>query len=144
MRGETQYSKRNVSVAQAEDAIVDVLKKYGDAGTEAVKVAVRKTARSGAKSLNTTAAETIHGRRHKYEKSWKAKITEETTGINAVLYSTQPGLAHLLEHGHDIKYLGGNKSAESGSAKAYPHIEKVEGELEHVLIDNIEKEVGKI
>lgn len=137
-------SNMTVTAAQAGDAIIETLKKYGDAGSEAVKKAVKKTAKEGAKELNSSAAATIHGRRHKYEKSWKAKITEETTRVEAILYSTQPGLPHLLEFGHEIKYLGGNIHAGSGKAQAYPHIEKVEKELSEELVANIEKEVEKI
>lgn len=144
MRGETQYSKKTVTAAQAGDAIIETLKKYGDAGSEAVKKAVKKTAKAGAKELNSSAAATIHGRRHKYEKSWKTKVSEGATNIEATLYSNQPGLAHLLEFGHEIKYLGGNIHAGSGKAKAYPHIEKVEKELSEELVANIEKEVEKI
>lgn len=133
-----------ISADQLTVTVKKILEEYGDEGTAAVQRAGTKMGKLGAKMVNASASSVIHGRRGKYEKSWTSKTTAHRMGIEAVIYSTQPGLPHLLEHGHAITYLGGIKSKGPGRASAYPHIAKVDEELAELFPKEIEKEISKI
>ena len=68
----------------------------------------------------------------KYKKSWKNKTTSENANtIQVTVYSSVPGLPHLLEHGHAKR--GG------GRVSAIPHIAPAEEAAEEKLLKDIEK-----
>ena len=144
MRGETRYSKRTVTPEQLAAAIQTICSEYGEEVTEAVIIAGRKATRETAKDVNASASSKIHGRRGKYEGSWKSKFTAQRLGFEGVVYSTQPGLAHLLEKGHRITYLAGNKSKGPGHARAIPHIAEVDERLPEKLETEIERQLSKL
>lgn len=133
-----------ISADQLTATVKRILEEYGDQGTLAVQRAGAQMGKLGAKMVNASASSVIHGRRGKYEKSWTSKTTMQRMGVEAVIYSNQPGLPHLLEHGHSITYLGGVKSKGPGHASAYPHIAKVDEELAELFPKEIEREISKI
>lgn len=137
-------SNVKVSADQLASTINQILTKYGDEANSAIIRAGRKTSKETAKDVNAAASSVIHGRRGKYEKSWKSQFKEQRLGFEAVVYSTQPGLPHLLEHGHFIKYLGGVKSKGSGHARAIPHIAQVDEQVPDKLEKAIRVEVEKL
>lgn len=137
-------SNIKIDTADLEATIKATMTLYGTQGTEAIKRATKKTAQETAKAANDSAARRLKGKRHKYEKSWKSKVEEHWASSEAVVYSTQPGLPHLLEEGHDITYLGGNKGKGPGRSPAIPHLQQVSEAVPDMFMENIEKEVNKI
>lgn len=121
----------------------EILEKWVKENDEKIVKVTTQTTRQGAKMMNASASSVIHGRRGKYEKSWKARIEGKRLSVEGIIYSSQPGLPHLLEHGHSITYLGGNKAKGPGKARAIPHIAKTEEEINKLYEENVIKEVQK-
>ncbi len=136
-------SNKNIKVGQLAKTIDDYLTEYGEDASEAVLKAGKKTARETAQAVNASASALIHGRRGTYEKSWRSKVVTTRLTVAGVVYSTQPGLPHLLEHGHNITYLGGIKSKGPGWSPAKPHIERVDKQVPHWFEVNIQRELEK-
>ena len=137
-------SNVTIKPEQLASTIKQILDEYGDEAIAGVQRAGQKTTRETAKAVNASASSMIHGRRGKYEKSWTSEVTMSRFGVEGVVYSKQPGLPHLLEDGHAITYLGGNKSKGPGSARAIPHIKQVDDRVPEVFEANIRKEIEKI
>lgn len=137
-------ARMKVTPDQLASAIKQILNEFGDEAVEGLQRAGRKTTRETAKAVNASASSMIHGRRGKYEKSWTSDVTMSRFGVEGVVYSKQPGLPHLLEHGHAITYLGGNKSKGPGHARDIPHIQQVDDRVPEVFEANIRKEIEKL
>ena len=73
-----------------------------------------------------------------YAKSWKTKTTKKRTGAETVIYSTKPGLPHLLEYGHQVVVNGQNV----GHARAYPHIKEAEETANRLFETELERRIG--
>ena len=89
---------RNVSISEMGDAIMEELEKYSKLATDDLKAAVKETAASVRKDIQTGAPVDTG----KYKKSWSVKnMHEDSQSIGLVVHSkNRYQLAHLLEHGH--------------------------------------------
>ena len=98
------------------DAVKACLDEYKTVSTEAVKGAVRKTA----KQVKADIAANAPRRTGKYAKSWSQKVTKESASkLEMTVYSrNRYQLAHLLEKGHAKR--GG------GRVPGRPHIAPAE------------------
>lgn len=133
-----------IKADQLASTIDKYMTEFGDKATLGMQIAGQKTTKETAKMVNSSAASMIHGRRGTYEKSWKSKTALSRLSFEGVVYSSQPGLPHLLEHGHAITYLGGNKGKGPGSARAIPHIAIVDAQVPDIFENNIRKEIEKL
>ena len=109
-------------------AIEEELMKYRDLSADSVKKAVKKAGNTTKTDINASAPV----RTGKYAKSWKSKVTAETSqSISVTVHSpTRYMLAHLLEHGHAKR--GG------GRVRAIPHIAPAEEHATTELVRDIE------
>ena len=121
--------------------IQKILDEYGDDAVEAITIAGQKTTKETAKAVRANAKGM--GWRS-YPGSWTSKFTPQRFGFEAVVYSKQPGLQHLLEKGHRITYLGGVKSKGPGRARAFPHIQQVDDQVPEWLESEIRKELNRL
>ena len=96
-----------------------VLEKYVDECGKITSEAVKTAGNKGKQALNSAAASKFGGR--KYQKSWKVKLEKKRLYTVATLYSSMPGLPHLLEHGHAKR--------NGGRVEGREHIFPVEQEL---------------
>ena len=119
---------RKVSIDQMASAIEEELKKYNDLAADELKKAVKKAGKTTKEDINGSAPV----RTGRYAKSWRSKVTEETSqSIAVTVYSpTRYMLAHLLENGHAKR--GG------GRVRAIPHIAPAEEHAKEELIRDIE------
>lgn len=97
---------------QFASALEDIFDDVQYMCTEALTEAVREGAKESAKEWRENAASTFNG--SLYRKSIRYKVDKTGDEPQATVYSTMPGLPHLLEKGHAT--IGG------GRVKAYPHI----------------------
>lgn len=90
-------SKR-VKPEELPQVVGEILKTYAqdlDTGTDTV---VTKVAKAGVEALKSASQATFKG--NKYWRSWSYQVERKRIGTRCVIYSTMPGLPHLLEHGH--------------------------------------------
>lgn len=122
---------RNVSVNDMSDAIMAELEKYAGLAADELKDAVKKTAASVRKDIQSGAPVDTG----KYKKSWSVKnMHEDSESIDLVVHSrNRYQLAHLLEHGH-VKRGGGRVLAQ-------PHIAAAEDRGNEKLVQTIEQKL---
>jgi len=118
---------------QLNTAISKILQEYSDEVSINMDVMVQKACQKGAQTVRSEAATKLNGK--SYQKSWTYKVEKSRLHTDGIIYSKQPGLPHLLEHGHVIR-SGGRVT---GQARAFPHIAPVAEKL----VNEFEREVEK-
>ena len=117
-----------VSVDGLADAVIEGLEEYAKLSVDGMKKSVKDAGKLCKEEVSANAPV----RTGRYAKSWKTKVTDESSNaLTATVYSSVPGLPHLLEHGHAKR--GG------GRVRAIPHIAPAEEAAEEKLIKDIEK-----
>lgn len=109
--------------------IEKILEEYAGEVEANVGEITEKMGQQGVKLLRSSAKQTFGGSGD-YAKSWKVDTQRTRIGTSSVIYSTMPGLPHLLEHGHANR--GGGRTA------GREHIKPVEEKL----IQTFEEEVA--
>lgn len=74
----------------------------------------------------------------RYGKGWSSKKTKDQT--MTIYNRTDPGLTHLLENGHDI--IRNRKKV--GYSPAQKHIKDAEEMVKEEMVEEVEKELGKL
>lgn len=122
---------RTVSIDEMDSAIMDELEKYAELASDDLKAAVKETAASVRKDIQTGAPVDTG----KYKKSWSVKnVHEDSESIDLVVHSrNRYQIAHLLEHGHAKR--GGGRVA------AKPHIAAAEQRGNEKLVTTIEQKL---
>lgn len=122
---------RTVSIDEMDNAIMEELEKYADLAADELKAAVKETAASVRKDIQSGAPVDTG----KYKKSWSVKnIREDSESIELVVHSrNRYQIAHLLEHGHAKR--GGGRVA------AKPHIASAEQRGNEKLVQTIEQKL---
>ena len=118
-----------VTIDNLADAIMDMLEEYGDNVAEHAKEATHKVALLGVRALTSASP----GK--KYKRGWRTWSETSFMGQKETIYNDkQPGLAHLLEHGHAKR--------NGGRTKAIIHIKPVEEELIEKLQEEVQKAIN--
>ena len=122
---------QNVSIDDMDDVIMKELEQYAKLATDDMKDAVKNTAKSVKKDIESSAP-VLTGR---YKKSWAVKnISENANSIEISVHSrNRYQLTHLLEHGHAKR--GGGRVA------GKPHIAPAEEKGKQDLINAIEEKL---
>ncbi len=122
---------QNVSIDNMDDVIMKELEKYANLATDDMKDAVKDTANSVKKDIESSAP-VLTGR---YKKSWRIKkIRENANSLDVLVHSSNRyQLTHLLEFGHAKR--GGGRVA------GKPHIEPAAEKGEQDLIKAIEEKL---
>lgn len=122
---------RTVSIDEMDNAIMEELEKYANLAADDLKAAVKETAASVRKDIQSGAPVDTG----KYKKSWSVKnVREDAQSIEVVVHSrNRYQIAHLLEHGHAKR--GG------GRVPAQPHIASAEQRGNEKLVQTIEQKL---
>lgn len=138
------YATKIRTEKELEKAFGDATNAVKTATVQALEAAVDKTAKEVTKQTRDKSPR----RTGVYAKGWKSRKTEGRVGTygREVFQKEKPGLAHLLEDGHEIK--GAERFRKNKTrTDAFPHITK-DDEAEKMFVDNltteVEKELGKI
>ena len=120
-----------VSVDELASAVMKELEEYNDLALEEVKKAAQEAGKQAAEEIKGSAP-VKSGR---YAKSWKSKVTEETsTGVQVTVYSPKRYmLAHLLEHGHANRGGGRTRAIVHIKPAEENAIEKFESDIRRAL-----------
>jgi len=134
---------KKIKPDQLDKEIDAILADYESGVIRGAKTAIQKLANKGRNAVRryaraqfkrTTTKGTTSGR--KYSNGWMYKMVGASNkwAAGAVIYEAkQPGLAHLLEHGHAKE--GG------GRTKAKEHIKPVDDQLAREAISAVIKEI---
>lgn len=114
---------------QLAAAISGILDEYANDVTVSMKDAVKKVTKEGTKALKRASAQEFGN--GDYAKSWRFVYDADNIGASGVIYSSKPGLPHLLENGHLLR----NGRFWQGK----PHIKPVEDQI----VEDFEEEVIK-
>lgn len=118
------------------DAIKDVLDQYGEKVSAAMPEALKVTANETRQILRSKSPK---GKTGKYARGWQYELkTTRAGGGSLTIYNGQPGLPHLLEHGHAIRNGTGRSY---GSVPAQPHIEAANEYAQQQIIENLTKAI---
>ena len=103
--------------------IMKILEEYADDVERKSDECVRKVAQKGALALKRESPK----KSGDYSRGWTYRLENKRTGCEATLYNAdRPGLAHLLEYGHETRNGTGRTY---DPTPAYPHIQKVENQI---------------
>lgn len=108
-----------VTIDNFDQAVEKILQEYGDDITADLSEITERIGKEGVKMMRSSAS--VFNRTGKYKKSWKAKVEHGRLESVVVLYSTLPGLPHLLEYGHAKR--------NGGRVEGKEHIKPVEEKL---------------
>ncbi len=98
-------------------AIADILAEYRDATAETVGKAIENSLKEAREELQESSPRGARPAGQSYARSWRDKINrKDGIVVSGVVYSTQPQLTHLLEHGH------AKVGKKGGRTRAFPHI----------------------
>ena len=121
---------KRVTIDNLAAEISKMVNEYCEDVADGVDIATKKTAQLGVRALNAASGAKFGGKR--YRSSWTVQFEKKRLGSSAVIYSSIPGLPHLLEHGHANR--GG------GRTPGRVHISPVEQEV----IQTFEREVTSV
>ena len=86
-------------IDQLSSAIDSIMEEYADAVNRSSQDCVKAVAKSGARAVQQAAQGAFAGK--EYASGWTSRVDETRFGAVGVIYNkNQPGLPHLLEHGH--------------------------------------------
>ena len=111
------------------DAIRDVLNEYGEEVKDNLGVITKEVTKKGVQSIKTESRATfgqVKKRKKKYANTWTSRTETGRISAQGIIYNTQAGLPHLLEHGH-VSRNGTGRTF--GTVPGREHIAKVENEL---------------
>lgn len=112
-------NRETIDISQFSTEIGSIISMYSKNIANETEQWMSKTARECAKDLRESP--NIPVKSGRYKGGWTATKRD---GRWIVHNKTSPGLAHLLEHGHQVISHG----AVAGSADAFPHIETAQNE----------------
>lgn len=119
------------------DAIKDILDGYANEVSANLGDITKEVTKKGVAALKTESRNTfgqVAKRRKKYANTWTSRTETGRISAQGVIYNTQAGLPHLLEHGH-VSRNGTGRSY--GQVAGREHIAKVENQL----IENFQREL---
>lgn len=124
-----------IKLSQLAGKLEQIYQEYSDEVVKVLPEATKKAAKAAIKSLKANAPRKTGA----YAGSFKQKTTESSSSRTTIeIYSTKPGLPHLLEYGHPVKNQYGGVY---GTAAAHPHWTPAEAEANEVLEEEIRKAV---
>lgn len=92
-------SDLSINADMFASALEDIFNDVSKVSSDALETGVRKGAQTGAKAWRAGAASKFGGS-GKYASSIRSKVDRTGDKPQATVYSTMPGLPHLLEKGH--------------------------------------------
>ena len=122
-------ARRKVSVDEITTALKAALDEY------AIEVSkdLNEVAQELGKKAQAALRQTSPRKTGEYAKSWKIDVQAGRLATIVTVYSSKPGLPHLLENGHALP--------QGGRAPAYPHIAPVAEAIEDKFIQELEARI---
>lgn len=113
-----------------QDAIADILSEYSDKVDDVLEEAIKDTAKQARKDLRNNSPR----RTGNYAKSWQTQNTGTRIAPGYTVYSSKPGLPHLLEFGHATR--------NGGRTTPQQHISPVNDSIPDIIEQKIRRALG--
>lgn len=113
-----------VTIDNLDKEIKKIFDEYSGSVMSNLDQITRQTTKKGVQALKSESKSTfgtVKKRKKKYASTWTSKFETGRLSRQGIIYNTQAGLPHLLEHGH--AKVGG------GRVQGRAHIEPVERKL---------------
>lgn len=111
-----------------------IVSDYLNKSVDRVDVVLKQVGNKGRNAVRREARSQIVPSRRKYANGWQYKMVGNRWASEVIIYAgKQPGMTHLLEHGHALR--NGGRSV--GKTKARPHILPVQEQIEREIIGDI-------
>lgn len=123
-----------------DDEIKKILDDYGDEVSLHMTEITKQITRKGVEALKNSSKSTFgttRRRKRKYANTWTSKTEIGRLYTKGTIYNSQPGLPHLLEHGHAIR----NGGRASGTVPGREHIKPVEEKLIKMYEEEIQRKL---
>lgn len=117
-----------------QDAIADILSEYSDRVDDVLEEAIKDTAKQARKDLRNKSPRSKSRRSGSYAKSWQTQNTGTRIAPGYTVYSSKPGLPHLLEKGHATR--------NGGRTTPQPHISPVNDSVPDIIEQKIRRALG--
>lgn len=126
-------ARTKVTLENFADVVSKTLEDYGEEVVENMTLVTKTVAQKGVSALRSSAGSHWSGKKGKrYSSGWRVWYEQTRLGMDATIYNTaMPGLAHLLEHGHE--------TVSGGRTRAIVHISPIEQEI----VETYQREVEK-
>lgn len=111
-----------VAADKFAEEIQKIMEQYGDDIDRNISEAVKAVTKAGVKAIKA-GSRAEYNRTGKYAKGWTSKVTEGRLETEGVIYNKNPGLPHLLEHGHL------NRNGKRTFVEGNKHIKPVETQV---------------
>lgn len=111
-----------------------IVSDYLNQSVNRVDVVLKQVGNKGRNAVRREARAQIVPSRRKYANGWQYKMVGNRWASEVIIYAgKQPGMTHLLEHGHALR--SGGRSV--GNTNARPHILPVQEKIEREIIGDI-------
>ena len=127
---------KKTSAEKLSDDIDEIFRQYEAGVINGMTEVVKNLANKGRNAIKRNARSVLAKGRKRYSGSWMYQVEGSSNkfAASAVIYQkNQPGLAHLLEHGH--AKVGG------GRTNPHVHIEPVAEQLANEAIAELKREL---
>lgn len=121
-----------VTIDNLDKEIKKIFDEYSGSVMSNLDQITRQTVKKGVQALKSESKSTfgtVKKRKKKYASTWTSKFETGRLSRQGIIYNTQAGLPHLLEHGH--AKVGG------GRVQGRAHI----GPVEKEIVESYEREV---
>lgn len=125
---------RKTPLEQLSTAIGDILTEYAEDIGQNVGQIAEEMGRKGVQALRKQSKSALDTGSGDYARGWKSAVERTRTGTTVTIYNAQPGLPHLLEHGHVTR---------NGTGRVYPRTPAHEhiAPVEQDLVETFQREV---
>ena len=127
---------KKTSAEKLADDIDAIMKDYADGTIEGLNNVIKQLTSKARNAVKRNAREVTSKARRRYSNGWMYKVDKSSNqwAATGVVYNkNQPGLAHLLEHGHAKR--GG------GRTKGRPHVAPVEEQVANEALSELKREI---
>lgn len=125
-------ARRRIRPEELPAAIAKIISDYGKNVDEGAEEVVRKVAKRSTEALKSSSASVINDN---YARGWTYEVEAKRLNTVATIYHKNPGLPHLLEHGHAMP-RGGRAPARVHIAPIADAIDKeYEKDMEAMIHD---------
>ena len=127
---------KKTSAEKLADDIDAIMQEYANGTIDGLDKVIKQLTSKARNAVKRNAREVTSKARRRYSNGWMYKVDKtnnQWAATGTVYNKNQPGLAHLLEHGHAKR--GG------GRTRGRPHVAPVEDQIANEALSELKREL---